>query len=73
MSGHICILKIQTKKNLILLVPITVCNRYKSDDKKPVRIEGIEPLKKRFYLCSLLSNTQFGNKQNGSKLNYNDE
>ena len=38
----------------------TAGNRFKSGDKKTIRREGAEPLKK-FYLYSLLSNTEFVN------------
>ena len=37
------------KDSLYVLAQITVCNWYKSGDKKTVRREGIEPIK-RFYI-----------------------
>ena len=59
------------------IAEITVIDEYKLQrvsgirvaTRKTVRREGIESIKKSFYLCSLLSNTQFVNKQNASKLN----
>ena len=49
------------------IAPLTPPND--SGSKKTVKWKGIEPIKKSFYLCFLLSNTQFVKKQNGLKLN----